>query len=64
LASAAPLPPPSIIETFIKRAETKEIEISAALSSRGWACVDNFMGADVCVAMRVEADRLLKVWLM
>ncbi len=62
-ASAAPLPQPSLIETLIKRAETKEIEISAALSSRGWACVDSFMGADACVAMRLEADRLLKVWL-
>ncbi len=52
---------PMLIDAFIKRAEIRQGEVSDALSRNGWACIDNFMGADVCNAMRREADGLLKV---
>ena len=59
VASSAAVP--MLIDALIKRAEIRQSEVSDCLSRNGWACIDNFMGADVCNAMRREADGLLKV---
>jgi hypothetical protein len=53
--------PPVLIDAFIKRAQSRQHEISDSLSRQGWACIDNFMGADACAAMRAEATKLMKV---
>jgi hypothetical protein len=53
--------PPSLLDAFIKRAQSRQHEISESLSQRGWACIDEFMGADACAAMRAEATNLMKV---
>jgi hypothetical protein len=54
-------PPAALIDAFVNRAKLRQTEISDALLRQGWACVDNFMGADACNAMRLEADNLMKV---
>ncbi len=53
--------PPVLIDAFIKRAQTRQHEISDSLSQQGWACIDDFMGANACAAMRAEATNLMKV---
>jgi hypothetical protein len=50
-----------LIDLFIKRAQLQQSQVSEALSSRGWACIDNFLGDKACKAMRHEADALMKV---
>ena len=54
-------PPAVLIDAFVNRAKLRQTEISDDLLRQGWACVDNFMGADVCNSMRLEADTLMKV---
>jgi hypothetical protein len=52
---------PALIDLFIKRAASRQTEVSDALLRRGWACVDNLLGDEACNAMRGEADALMKV---
>ena len=60
LVSSTPSPP-VLVDAFIKRAQSRNHEISDSLARHGWACIDDFMGADVCAAMRAEATTLMKV---
>jgi hypothetical protein len=53
--------PPNVLDALVKRALMRRADVSHALSSQGWACIDNLMGADACCAMRMEADSLLRV---
>jgi hypothetical protein len=56
-----PVSPPVLIDSFIKRAQFRQTEISDALARQGWACIDNFMGNEACAAMRIEANVLMQV---
>ncbi len=56
-----PASPPSLIDSFVTRAQLRQAEICDGLARKGWACVDGFMGDDACVTMRNEAESLLRV---